>query len=415
MAHPKQIGKYHVVREIGRGSTGVVFLARDPYNDRDVALKYYSNPASLNAQQRALRRKLFFNEAHLVGLLHHPTILPLYDAGEEDGHYYVAMEYIGDAEPLTAFCQSQNLLSIRRAVEVAFKCARALEFAHRKGIIHRDIKPSNILFNAEGDVRILDFGISQTPLSDRTPIKGLVGSPSYMAPELLREEPATPRADIYSLGVMLYELLTGKRPYYGENLSRLIHQIVYATPVPMHKLRKEIPVELENIVNRAIHKDAGKRYQSAQEFTADLMRVFAQLSRLEDEVAQQERFNTIRHLRFFADFSYPETWEILKAGRWLEQTAGVERPLGSELGASFYIVASGTATVQRPGKPGLMLKPGDCYGQMEQGSETGYALLTATGAEMLHVEAELLEQASLPVQLKFYKTFLRLMLERLAG
>src|SRR5690606_886277 len=192
-------------------------------------------------------KRLFFNEAHLAGLLQHPNILPIYDAGEEDGKCYIVMEYVRGGNPLSAFCQPQNLLPVRKVVEIVFKCAKALDYAHRKGVVHRDIKPNNILMTADGDVRIVDFGIAQNPVAELTPMSGMVGSPSYMAPEQVREERITNQTDIYALGVLMYELLTGKRPFYGESLSSLIHQILTATPIPLQRLRAEVPDILQAI------------------------------------------------------------------------------------------------------------------------------------------------------------------------
>lgn len=415
MAMPDKFGKYLITRELGRGSTGVVYLCHDPYHGREVALKLYTHDADVAEEQRGLRRKLFFNEARLVGLLHHPNILPIHDAGEEGGHCYIVMEYVRGAEALTAFCKPQNLLPIRKVVEVIFKCAKALDFAHRKGIIHRDIKPSNILFTADGDVRIVDFGIAVTPLSDHTPMTGLVGSPSYMAPEQLREEQATNQSDIYSLGVVMYELLTGKRPFYGDNLSRLVHQIVYATPVPIHKLRAEVPAELEEIIAKAMYKDVKKRYRSALEFSADLTRAFTQLGKLAQEVVEQERFNMIRHLQFFADFSYPETWEVLNASRWQNHGDGEEIITEGEADDSFFIIVSGEVVVKKSGKVLGKLVAGDCFGEMGYLSKTRRtATIAAHGnVAVMRVNATLIEQASTQCQLRFHKVFLHSLIERL--
>src|SRR5690606_16892352 len=145
-----------------------------------------------------------------------------FDAGEDNGKSYLVMEYERGEQPLSVFCQPQNLLTVRKVVEVVFKRAQPLDYAHRKGVVHRDMKPSNILMTADGDERIVGRGIADHPVAEHPPMAGLVGSPSYMAPEQVREERVTNLTDIYALGVLMYELLTGKRPFYGENLSRLV-------------------------------------------------------------------------------------------------------------------------------------------------------------------------------------------------
>ncbi len=174
-------------------------------------------------------------------MLQHPHILPIYDAGEEDGHCYVVTEYVHGARTLAAFCRADNLLRVDDVVEIIFKCAKALHYAHSRGVIHRDIKPSNILLTQDGDVRIIDFGIALVADSDMSRIEGIAGSPSYMSPEQVQSHELTNRSDLYSLGAVMYELLTGSRPFRAGNLAKLMHQIVYATPAPIHTLRRTSP------------------------------------------------------------------------------------------------------------------------------------------------------------------------------
>jgi len=410
-----KLGKYVVTREVGRGATGVVYLCHDPYHGRDVALKLYYSDAELPEDQKRTRRKVFFNEAQLVGRIHHPNVMPIYDAGDDEGRYYIVMEYVRGAEPLTVFCRPENLLPIRKVVEVVFKCAKALDFAHRKGVIHRDIKPSNIMLTADGDVRIVDFGIAHNPLSEMTPVSGLLGSPSYMAPEAIKDDKPSNQSDLYSLGVVMYELLTGKRPFHGETLSRLVHQIIYATPAPVHKLRNDVPEVLEQVVDRAMQKDQKRRYRTGLEFAADLTRAFNELEKLAEEVASQERFNLVRHLRFFQDFTYPEIWEVLHASEWQVRQPGEAVIREGEMDDSFYIIVSGELQVLKGGHPLGVIREGDCFGEMGYMSHTERtASVTAqAGCILMRVNATLIEQASLQCQLRFHKVFLRSLIERL--
>lgn len=409
------LGKYVITRELGKGGSGTVFLCHDPYHKRDVALKLYASDVGLSADQQRVRKRLFFNEAHLAGMLQHPNILPIYDAGEEDGKCYVVMEYVRGGKPLSAFCQSQNLLPIRKIVEIVFKCAKALDYAHRKGVVHRDIKPSNILMTAEGDVRIVDFGIAHNTVADLTPMSGLVGSPSYMAPEQMREEVVTNQTDIYALGVLMYELLTGKRPYYGENLSALVHQVLYSTPIPVHRLRADVPEILEFIVDKAMQKDPAKRYRTALELSVALTGAFNDLGRMAREVAEQERFNMVRRLSFFRDFSYPEVWEVLNASKWETHDKGESIIVEGEMDESFFIIVSGEVVVTKGGKALGKLQEGDCFGEMGYLNKT---MRTATvtsdkGVAVMRVNSTLIEQASMACQLRFHKVFLRTLIERL--
>lgn len=411
----EKLGKYIITRELGKGGTGTVFLCHDPYHKRDVALKLYSSDPSLSEQQQRMRKKLFFNEAHMAGMLNHPNILPIYDAGEEDGKCYIVTEYVREAQPLSSYAQPQNLLPIRKVVEILFKCAKALDYAHRKGVVHRDIKPSNIMFTADGDVRIVDFGIAQSPVGEMTQLSGMVGSPSYMAPEQVREERVTNQTDIYALGVVMYELLTGKRPYYGDNLSRLVYQIQHATPIPLHRLRSEVPPSLEAIVNKAMQKEPAKRFRSAMEMSVALTQAFTDLGRMAKEVAEQERFNMVRRLSFFRDFSYPEVWEVLNAGVWETHDRGESIIREGDIDDSFYIIVSGKVDVAKNDKVIGQLAEGDCFGEMGYISKTQRTatVSSSNGVAVLRVNSTLMEQASVECQLRFHKVFLRTLIERL--
>ncbi len=412
---PKKLGKYVPLKEVGSGSTGVVYLAHDPYYGRDVAVKVY-NREIMDGNNSDDARKMFFNEAHLAGMLQHPNILPIYDAGEEDGLCYVVMEHVHRARTLTAYCDPDNLLPIEDVVEIVFKCAKALHYAHSRGVIHRDIKPSNIMLTSDGDVRIIDFGISVCEDSDVSMIQGIAGSPSYMSPEQVRSEELSNSSDIYSLGVVMYELLTGHRPFKAGNLGKLLHQIVYSTPKPVHILRPEIPEVLEDVATKALQKDAEKRFTNGAQFAGELTRAFHELSRKENALEKQERFNLLRQCKFFLDFSYPEIWEVMRAGNWQERAAG-EEIVKEELDDRFYVIVTGEVHVEREGKTVGCLIGGDCFG------ETGYiteAMRSATirahtDVTMIRVSSTMLEQASPSCQLHFSKVFLRTLIERLQG
>jgi serine/threonine protein kinase len=249
---PDKIGKYAVIKEVGRGSTGVVYLSHDAYYGRDVAIKVYNMDTGGDEERARIARKMFLSEAHLVGMLQHPHILPIYDAGEENGHCYIVTEHVHGARTLAAYCRPDNLLRIDDTVEIMFKCAKALHYAHSRGVIHRDIKPSNVMLTQDSDVRIIDFGIALVQDSDISRIEGIAGSPSYMSPEQVQSLDLTNSSDLYSLGAVMYELLTGQRPFRAGNLQKLLHQIVYATPPPIHTLRKDVPEELEAVVATAL-------------------------------------------------------------------------------------------------------------------------------------------------------------------
>jgi hypothetical protein len=416
VAPPERIGKYVIVNEVGKGSTGTVYLSHDPYFRRDVAIKVYNVVTNEDAERAKIARKMFFNEARMVGMLQHPNILPIHDAGEENGQYYVVMEHVQGARTLSAYCRPDNLLRVDDVVKIVYKCARALQYAHRRGVIHRDIKPSNIMLTRDNDVRIVDFGIALVRDADVSRIEGIAGSPSYMSPEQVESAEITPASDIYSLGAVMYELLTGFRPFRASTLSRLLNQIVYATPPPLHTLRDGIPDELEQVVALALAKTPASRCSGA-EFSARLTRVYQQLRDQYAKADNQEHFDQLRRLRFFHDFAGTEIWELLRASEWREYSAGDEIVREGEMDDRFYVIVAGSVSVEMNGAAVGVLGDGDCFGESSYvgGVKRNSTIRAEESVTVLSVSATLLEQCSTDCQLRFNKVFLRSLIRRLQG
>ncbi|PZN30527.1 MAG: serine/threonine protein kinase [Proteobacteria bacterium] len=411
---PEKIGKYVIVKEVGRGSTGVVYLSHDPYYRRDVAIKMY-NLESGDEERARVTRKMFLSEAHMVGMLQHPNILPIFDAGEEDGRYYIVTEHVHGARTLSAYCKPDNLLPIDDVVEIMYKCAKALHYAHSRGVIHRDIKPSNIMLTQANDVRIIDFGIALVADSEISRIEGIAGSPSYMSPEQVQSLEITNRSDLYSLGAVMYELLTGFRPFRGGNLSKLLHQIVYATAQPIHALRPEIPEVLEDTVAKALQKDPAKRYRNGLELAADLTRVHQTLREGAMKIDRQEQFSILRTLKFFHDFSQAEILEVLRASAWQEYESGEEIVKEGEMDDRFYVIVSGRVAVMRNQETVGELEAGDCFGETSyvRGAKRLATIKALSNVTLMKVSSTLLEQSSAACQLRFNKVFLRSLISRL--
>ncbi|MEO0974683.1 MAG: serine/threonine-protein kinase [Pseudomonadota bacterium] len=413
---PERIGKYPIIKKVGRGSTGTVYLSHDLFYGRDVAIKVYHGVNS-NSDDARVARKMFFNEANMVGRLQHANILPIYDAGEHDNSYYVVMEHVQGARTLARFCKDENLLRKSDVIEIAFKCAKALHYAHNRGVVHRDIKPSNIMLTPDRDVRIIDFGIALVEQSAISQIEGIAGSPSYMSPEQVRSQQVTPRSDLDSLGVVLYELLAGQRPFKADNLAKLLHLIVYRTPQPLHMLRDDIPESLEHVVMRALHKDPDQRYRNGLEMAADLTRANQELSRssVAMRVTEQGRFELLRQLRFFHDFQASEIWEVLQAGEWREYAAGEEIVREGQLDDRFYVIIKGGVKVHRGGRTVGALARGDCFGESSyvRRARRTASIQADEAVTLLQVSSTLLEQLSSACQLRFMRVFLRTLVERL--
>lgn len=412
---PDKIGKYVIINKVGKGSTGMVYLSHDPYYRRDVAIKVYNIEENSDPDRARVSRKMFFNEAHMVGMLQHPNILPIYDAGEEDGKYYVVTEHIQGARTLAAYCKPDNLLRVDDVVEIVYKCAKALHYAHGRGVIHRDIKPSNIMLTTDNDVRIIDFGIAIVSDSDISRIEGIAGSPSYMSPEQVQSEDLTAASDVYSLGAVLYEMLTGFRPFRADNLSKLLHQIVYATPPPIHTYRHDVPEELEQVVATSMLKDPSKRCASGAQMAADLTRVYQDLRTKYDSLDNQEHFDLLRTLTFFHEFSHAEIWEVLRASDWHEYRDSEEIVREGEIDDRFYIIVSGQARVHANGVDLGILEDGDCFGETSyvRGAKRTASIIASGPVTILRVSSTLMEQVSSSCQLRFNKVFLRSLITRL--
>ena len=414
---PERIGKYVVINEVGQGSSGRVYLSHDPYYGRDVAIKVYNNEPGEDEQKARVTRKMFFNEAQMMGRLQHPNILPIYDAGEEGGSYYVVTEHIHGARTLAAYCKPDNLLRVDDVVEIIFKCAKALHYAHSRGVIHRDIKPSNIMLTLDNDVRIIDFGIALVKDSDVSRIEGIAGSPSYMSPEQVQSAEITAQSDLYSVGAVTYELLTGFRPFRANSLSKLLHQIVYATPPPIHTLRSDISEELEELVAKSLQKKPEDRFANGLELAGKLTQVFQTLRAQNDKIDKQERFNSLRTLEFFHDFSHSEIWEILRASEWRTYEPGDEIIREGEMDDRFYIIVEGEVAVQSGRREMGTIGAGQGFGETSyvRGARRTATIAAKSKVTLLRVSSTLLEQASSSCQLRFNKVFLRSLIERLQG
>lgn len=412
----KKVGKYDVHKEIARGNMGVVYLGFDPYIDRSVAIKVALSNLHKDELDERLQR-LFFNEARIAGMLDHSNILPIYDAGIDNKKYYIVMEYVENGRTLMEFCKIDNLLPIKRVLEIIFKCSKALDYAHRRGVIHRDIKPSNIMVTPKLDVKIGDFGIAQIVKSDITQMMGLLGSPRYMSPEQAKEENLTNHTDLYSLGVIMYELLTGRAPFLAENLSSLIYKIVNEEPISVRQHRSDIPEVVEIIVKKAMNKNIDGRYSMGRDFAADVSNAFNDLDYKKEEVDENEKFKAVKKLNFFKEFYDAEIWEVLRAGSWREFLHEEQIVSEGELDDSFYIIVSGKVVVRKKEIDLVVLGAGDCFGEMgylskEKRTASIHSLVDVV---LIKISSTLIDQVSQGCQLRFNKVFLKTLVERLSS
>lgn len=411
----EKVGKYEIVRELGKGATSVVYLARDPFANRNVAIKLVR--AEVLADQDYGRRfqKLFLTEASLAGKLSHPHIAAIYDGvANEDGSYLV-MEYVegGTLEP---HVKPDNLLPVQRVIEIAFKCCKALDYAHRHGIIHRDIKPANILMAGEFDIKITDFGAALTITTETTQISG-VGSPAYMSPEQLKEESLNHQTDMFSLGVVMYQLLVGQLPFKGSTSYSMVHQIINVDPPPPSSLRPDTPAVVDAIVMRALQKSAASRFATWDEFAQSLADAFNNLQNPEDSVPDAEKFSTLRRLEFFAGFSEVDLWQVLRIAEWVRFGSDSVVIREGDVGSSFFVLASGEIKITKQGKLLNILRAGECFGEMAYLGKRQFqrtASVIAVGDIMvIEIRAEVLGHATESCQHAFNAAFLELLVSRL--
>jgi serine/threonine protein kinase len=412
----EHIGKYPLLREIGAGATSKVYLARDPFAERDVAIKVFLFDKDADGEQERMKHKAFIAEASLAGKLAHPHIVEIFDAVVEPGRSYLVMEYV-PGSTLEAHADMARLLPVNKVVEIIFKCIRALEYAHRHGVIHRDIKPGNILLSQTGETKVSDFGASfQQKLQDTTQING-VGSPAYMSPEQVRLEPLTHQTDIYSVGVTMYRLLTGRLPFTASTQPALTYAILNTPAQRPLMLRPELPGLLDAIVMKAMEKTPAARYQSWLDFGKDLSQAFASLRLTGAKASDSEKFTQLRDFAFFADFNDVALWELIRIATW--KTIGPQTVLirEGESGDNFYFLVDGEVDVTLFGKLLATVKPGRCFGELlyfaERSQRRTSTITARTPITVMEVKADAMRAATDGCQSAFNKACMRVLIERL--
>ncbi len=319
-----QVGKYDVQKAIGKGATGTVYLARDTFTGREVALKTIEPEVFRDPEFGTVYRSQFQNEASLAGKLRHPHIVAILDAVVQKDSGHIAMEYVEGGD-LSRHVARDKLLSVADVLQIAFKCCGALEYAAREGIVHSDIKPANLMI-AEG--KELNF-----------------------------------HSDMYSLGVSLYELLTGNKPFTGETIEILVQKIQKQDPIPPSSARSGLPKSVDSVVLRAMAKKPEHRYPSWAEFAAELSRVVQQ-TLPSGVVPDSEKYVALRKVEMLAALSDTEFWELARAGDWAR--VGPNQTIVNEnaKGKSFYFIGKGQAKVTRQGRLLNIINEGECFGEM---------------------------------------------------
>ncbi len=415
---PETIGKYRVIRELGRGATGAVYLAEDSFNHRNVAIKLMFHDMLHDKEDGALYKSMFLAEASLAGKIIHPHIVTIFDAVVEDAMSYIVMEYV-DGGTLEKYCKPEHRLDNHTIVEIIFKCVRALAFANMEGLTHRDLKPGNILYKSGSDIKVADFGAALSKVSDRTQIAA-VGSPLFMAPEIITGAKATVQSDIYALGMVMYMLLAGRPPFEATNAASLAYQIVNHEPEPPSCYSTDVTAPIEDIVKTAMAKDIAHRYTSWEAFGKDLAELWqgeGTPQKTKGEMSDTEQFSFLKTLSFFRGFPENELWEVLKISKWRSFKAGTILIKEGDMGDSFFILASGSVKVMRGKRLLNVLGTGDCLGEMSylarRDLPRSATISTATDCVVMKVRSQDLSEASFNCRQLFDRKFLETLVERL--
>ena len=421
---PSHIGKYRIKARLGEGATSEVFLAQDPFRNTNVAIKRV-RPGSLpDSRESHFQQRFFEAEAALVGRLQHPNVVQLLDAVDDPAAPYLVMEYVPGGT-LRRYCRADSLLPLAQIIDIGFKCAMALGYCYRLGLIHRDVKPANLLAQLDGDqitdVKVTDFGSVFNTSSEHTQIYR-VGSLAYMSPEQLDGDALDCRADMYSLAAVMYHLIAGRPPFDATQQQAIMNQIYHGTPPPLAGLREGVSPALQGLIECCLAKERELRPASWDEFAQRLSALVSdqQMPRgTLQEVLDSERFTLLRSLEFFAGFGDVELWEVVHRARWKRHSYGQALFRKGEEGNTFHIVTQGKVDVFRDGKPVASLGAGTSVGEMaylapnpEMRVHT-VDILVSEPATTVSFTPDTMEQLSLGTRHLFDKAFIGVLVKRL--
>lgn len=410
-----QIGKFQLLKVLGKGASATVYLALDTFAGIEVALKVLDPEVVHSPDFDRTTTMQFMTEASLAGKLSHPHIVAILEAsvGEDSG--YIALEYVPGGD-LFQYTKPGNLLSPEDSIQIAFKCCGALDYAFRQGIVHRDIKPANIMVVSGTNIKVADFGaaylhtVADTQLAD-------IGSPTYMSPEQVRGQPLDFCSDMYALGVVLYQLFTGQRPFVAPTIEALFGKILGETPAAPSSLRPELSKDIDAILLQMMAKKPQDRYPSWAELALDIAKV-GRLSVYHSAIPDSEKFLALKTVRLLDQLDDAELWELVLAGKWSRVPPRVAIVREGETGKSLFFLGSGHAKVTRQGRLLNVLDAGECVGELAYIKDGGIArqATVETMADVLLVEfeREMLEQVSLRCRYQLSMALMHSLVDRLS-
>lgn len=419
MDKPAKIGRYTILKELGQGSSGVVFLAKDPYIDRLVAIKVSSPSPEVLKKGAQHYNHAFFREARSSGRLSHPNIVAIYDADVYEEHCYIGMEYI-DGPTLKGYCTPGNLLPPARAAEIVLNICKALDYAHNRGVVHRDVKPSNILLTKAGAAKISDFSIArmlhETLILDAKKRKSILGTIHYMSPEhLISQDSVDSRSDIFSLGSVLFELFTGARAFQSDNDITTMFKIANEDAPSITAIRPDLPETMDRVIKKALSKKASERYQSCMEFAYDLSVALRHLRTSRKETGESV-LDYVSSIPFFEGFDKEEVKEILSSSTILKMKKGQTIVNEGEVDDSLYIILSGSVEVFKNDTRIDVIERGECFGEMAylSGQPRAASIRASTNCILMKISGTLMDKAPEAVQRHFLKSFAMTLVGRIS-
>jgi serine/threonine protein kinase len=411
------IGKYRIIRELGKGATAFVYLCDDPDLGIPVAVKVVSFERDNVAVSRRLR-KIFRTEGTVARRLDHPNIVRVHNAVVEEKRAYIAMEYV-EGVSLEEYCRIDRLLPLHRIIGIIFKCCLALDYAYQQGIVHRDIKPANILLDKDDNPKIADFGLAlnlnKDHNQDSTFIMGM-GSPAYMSPEQVKGYPLNQKTDLYSLGIVLFQALTGRLPFRAKNQATLVYKILNMDVPKVSLMNPNVPEKLDGIIKKALEKDLYSRYKNGAEFAKDLSTVrFKLISGNEFEMKDDPHFGQLRRMGMLTEFENIELWELLRSSMWKDVEANAVLFQEGDTNHHFWILISGSVEISMEGHVVETLGACDLVGEVDYLREGTRAttVVTLEPSQFLEINGSALSLSSEELQERMQRLLVSRIIARL--
>lgn len=408
------IGRYQILGTLGRGNMGEVFKAKDPMIGRMVALK--TRRFDLVYDQKDLQFVVdrFFEEARIAGNLIHPHIVTVFDVGQDGDYCFIAMELL-EGENLTSYNKEGSLLPQERVADLVKRVCLALDFAHSHNIIHRDIKPANLMFTRDRRIKITDFGIAMLARTNSSSELQVMGTPSYMSPEQTKGLRLTARTDFFSLGVVFFELLVGRRPFQGSTLYELMDNIRYAAAPSLLHFNPTLPAGLDHVIQRCLEKEPELRYASGKDLAEEIDRAMRGISITVKDIKATRKAYLLKSVEFFRSFSRKEIEGVTRFGSFIRYDAQQVILREGDVDTTFFILLTGSVTVIKNNRKIADLLRGACFGEMGAFTKTPRTahVVAREPCIVLKLDLKVLERESPDLRLKFYQVFIETLIHRL--